>query len=143
MHFISVIKIIHSMKTSFHSGAKGHTLWPDPVCRPLLSAEAQGPQVGAPQGDSSRALTPALSRGTEATATPGPGSAQTTSGTRCPQDRGWRAGQQRGKRVQAVSPGCPGQAPPPAPAGGRLSAEEPRREARRGRCPVSGAACGA
>lgn len=51
----------------------------------------------------------------------------TSPGTRCPQDRGRRAGQQRGKRVQAVgSPGYPGQVPPLAPAGRALSAEEPR-----------------
>lgn len=57
MHFISVIKIIHSMKTSFHSGAKGHAVALT-VCRPLLSAETQGPQVGLHKGDSSRAPKP-------------------------------------------------------------------------------------
>ena len=121
MYFISVIKIIYSMKTSLHLGAKGHTrsldppLWPDPVCRPLLNAEAQGPQLGAPQGRLKPGADPTLNWGTETTATAGPGFAWRPHhwAPGAPQDRGRRASQQRGKRVQAVgSPGCPRLHPP-------------------------------
>lgn len=107
MYFISVIKTIHSMKTSFHTGAKGHTQSSEPPCRGLtLSAgrcsmqKPKDPNWGLHKADSDRALTPPSAedrnhrRGGEPRSARGPG--RWAPGT--PTGRG----QQRGKRGKAV-----------------------------------------
>ena len=115
-------------------------LWPDPVCGPQLNAEAQGPQLGAPQGRLRPGANPALSRGQKPQARRGAQvcTATTSLGPGTPTGRGQQASQQRGKRSKPVgSSGVPGAGAPPA--GRAPRAEEPHRDAE-GWAPLTGAA---